>query len=189
MNDKIYTCILSESIKAPSLISKWSLPTVQNLLAPLTKRPQLEDNPDFKQCHKSLCITICEKNCVRVLVSHLVFRWYWLYHTIPKIGRISAIKLSWQRNTRLTNYDVCGWVSKISNWSFNNWQSLKIIIISCNLHLELLGIIFHLAICELYLRKHLINLFLETFKVLNKICFPLSSLFVIKLFLPSGRSL
>ena len=28
----------------------------------------------------------------------------------------------------------------------NNWQSFTMIIISCNLHLDLLGIIFHLAI-------------------------------------------
>ena len=68
----------------------------------------------------------------------------------------------------------------------NNWQSFTMIIISCNLHLDLLGIIFHLAISILE------NIFLscpKDLKVLNKICFPLSSVFVIKLFLLEGRSI
>ena len=90
-DDKIYTCILSESIKKPS--PKWSpLKDVQqNLLAPL-KSPPLLKPPDFKQCHKSLC-KVWEK-CAN---SSLTFCFpLILIVSYSKIGRISAIKLSWQ---------------------------------------------------------------------------------------------
>ena len=73
----------------PSMISPKDVQ--QNLLAPL-KSPPLLKPPDFKQCHKSLC-KVWEK-CAN---SSLTFCFpLILIVSYSKIGRISAIKLSWQ---------------------------------------------------------------------------------------------
>ena len=99
-DDKIYTCILSESIKKPSL--PLMISPKNKIFLPL-KIPSPHETPQISNSATNHYVRY-EKN-VRVLVSHFVFRWYWLYH-IPRIGRISAIKLSWQVTLCTIHFDA-----------------------------------------------------------------------------------